>query len=45
MLMSDIEIFLKRKKKKGSHNVVVNDIKIFQKMKNKGQSSVSKVNL
>ena len=28
MLMSDIEIFLKKKKKKSSHNVVVNDIKI-----------------
>ena len=35
MLESDIAIFLKKKKR--SFNVVVNDKKIFQRIKNKGQ--------
>ena len=34
MLVSDIEIFLKKKKKRNV-NMVVNDIKNFQRMKNK----------
>ena len=35
MLMKDIKIFLKKKKKKKSDNMVANDTKISQKMKNK----------
>ena len=38
MLVRDIEIFLKKKKER-SVNMVVNDIKMFQRNKNKGQLS------
>ena len=40
MLVKDIEIFLK--KKKISVSMVVNTIKIFQMMKNKGQLGIQK---
>ena len=40
-LMKDIKIFLKEKKKK-SNNMVVNDIKINQNMKNKSLLSIEK---
>ena len=33
--MKDTKVFLKKKKKK-SNNMVVNDTRIYQKMKNKG---------
>ena len=39
MLMSDTEISLKKKKKR-SYNMVVNDIKNYQRMKNKGQLGI-----
>ena len=39
--MKDIKIFLKEKKKK-SNNMVVNDIKINQNMKNKSLLSIEK---
>ena len=40
-LLEDIKVFLKGKKKK-SDNMVVNDMKIYQKMKNKSLLSVAK---
>ena len=42
MLVSDIEIFLKKKKKKRGASMIVNDIRIFQKMKNKNRLSIYK---
>ena len=39
--MKDIKVFLK-KKKKTSDNMVVKDIKIYQKMKNKSWLSIEK---
>ena len=39
MLMSDTEISLKKKKKR-SDNMVVNDIKNYQRMKSKGQLDI-----
>ena len=42
MLVSDIEIFLKKKKKRGT-SMIVNDIRIFQKMKNKSRLSIYKI--
>ena len=40
-LVKDIEIFLKKKKKK-SNNMVMNVTKIFQKIKNKSFLSIEK---
>ena len=40
-LVKDINIFMKKKKKK-SHNMVVNVTKISQKMKNKSLLSIEK---
>ena len=40
-LVKDIKIFMKKKKKK-SHNMVVNITKISQKMKNKSLLSIEK---
>ena len=40
-LVKDIKVFLKKKKKK-SNNMVVNDTKIYQKMKNKSLLSIEK---
>ena len=39
MLLKNIKVFLKKKKKK-SDNMVVNDTKIYQKMKNKSWLSI-----
>ena len=41
-LVKGIKVFLKKKKKK-SNNMVVNDVKIYQKMKNKGFLSIEKI--
>ena len=40
-LVKDIKVFLKKKKKK-SDNMVVNDTKIYKKMKNKSLLSIEK---
>ena len=40
-LMKDFKVFLKKKKKK-SNNMVVNDTKIYQKIKNKSWLSIEK---
>ena len=42
MLVNSIEIFRKKRKTK-IENIVANIIKIFQKMKNKGQLSIGKI--
>ena len=42
MVVNDKEIFLK-KKEANSVSMVVNNIDIFQKMKNKGQLSIEKI--
>ena len=41
-LVDDIKVFLKKKKKK-SNNMVVNDTKIYEKMKNKSLLSIEKI--
>ena len=41
MLVKDIKVFLRKKKKK-SNNMVMNDTKIYQKIKNKGLLSIEK---
>ena len=41
-LVKDIQVFLKKKKKK-SDNVIVNDTKIYQKMKSKSLLSKKKI--
>ena len=40
-LMTDIKVFLRKKKKK-SNNMVLNDTKLYQKMKNKSLLSIEK---
>ena len=40
-LVKNIKVFLKKKKKK-YHNMIVNDIKFYQKMKNKSLLSIEK---
>ena len=44
MLMNDIEMSPWKRKTK-STNIVANNIKIFLKMKNKGQLSIGKISL
>ena len=44
MLVSDIEIFLKKKKKQ-SINMVVNDIRIFQRMSIKKNSRMQEIKI
>ena len=41
-LMKDIKLFLKKEKKK-SNNMVVNDAKVYQMMKNKSLLSIEKI--
>ena len=41
-LVDDIKVFLKKKKKKGD-NTVVNNTKIYEKMKNKSLLSIEKI--
>ena len=40
-LVKNIEVFLKKKKKKGD-NMIMNDTKIYQEMKNKSLLSIEK---
>ena len=40
-LVTDIKVFLRKKKKK-SNNMVLNDTKLYQKMKNKSLLSIEK---
>ena len=39
--MKDIKVFIKKKKKK-KDNIVMNDLKIYQKMKNRSLLSIEK---
>ena len=41
-LVKDIKVFLKKKKKR-SGNMVVNDTKMYRKMKKKGLLSIEKI--
>ena len=41
-LVKDIKVFLKKKKKRSS-NMVVNDTKMYRKMKKKGLLSIEKI--
>ena len=40
-LVKDIKVFLKKKKKKGN-NILINEMKIYQKMKNKNFLNIAK---
>ena len=40
-LVKDIKVFLKKKKKKGN-NILINEMKIYQKMKNKNFLNIEK---
>ena len=42
MLVKDVKVFLKKRKEKKSNNMVVNDIKVSQKMKIKSFLSIEK---
>ena len=41
-LVKEIKVFLRKKKKKRSDNMVMSDIKIYQKIKNKSWLNIEK---